>query len=561
MLSHLSVRNFALIDRLDIELDRGFVAVTGETGAGKSIVFDAVSLLIGSRATTDVIRSGEDTCIVQGMFEIDAKARPAVDATLDEAGIPSGPQLLVRRTVSRKGSNKVYLNDTLATVALLERVLDPLVEVVGQHEHLTLVRPDTHRELVDRFAGLGDQAKAVRGAHREWRAAVAALTALHEAREARGERLDFLRFQLEELRALELREGEADELEAALRIARNSEKLREAAQSVSYGLNDADGSAVEKIADAIDSVNRVASADPQIGAMSERLQEALAIVEDVAREARAYARELYGGDDLDTLELRDQKLRRAFRKYGLDEAGLIAKIEAAEAELSQLQNFEVALGDAEKAVAATRKQAEHVADALDKARRAAAERLFGEVVGMLNTLGMERARLELRPLRREELTPHGWDGFEVLFSANAGEPPGPIGRIASGGELSRLMLALKTAVSSSDRLQTYTFDEVDTGIGGATAEIVGQLLRRLANDGEGGRQVLCVTHHPQIASYADVHLRAEKTVADGRTFSRLVRLSPDGREQEIGRMLGGVDVNDVTLSHARAMLAAARGDR
>ncbi len=562
MLSHLSIRNFALIERLDLELGQGFIGVTGETGAGKSIVFDALALLVGGRATTDVIRSGEDTCTVQGLFDIDGPARPFVDAELEAAGIPASGHLLIRRVLSRTGPNRVYVNDTLATVALLQRALDPLVEVVGQHEHLTLMRPDTHRELVDRFAELEDDADKMAAAYAKYRAAKKQLDELEAAREARAERIDFLRFQLDELRGLELEDGEVDKLERTLERARNSERLREAAHSVAYALNDGDGSAAEQMVTAIDALTRVQATDPELGALIPTLQEALATVGDLAREARSYAQALRGETyDLDTLESRDQRLKRAFRKYGSDEQGLIAKLAGGEAELGQLENFEEALGGAARAVDKAYTEAVVVADALDKTRRAKALTLFEEVVEMLQLLGMESAVLQLRePDESRQLVATGWAGIEILFSANAGEPPGPIGRIASGGELSRLMLALKTAVSSSDRLQTYTFDEVDTGIGGGTAEVVGRLLRRLANEKGGNRQVLCVTHHAQIACFADIHLRAEKTVADGRTFSRLVALEPDERVREVARMLGGRELTDVTLAHARTMIEASGMD-
>lgn len=554
MLSHLAIRNFALIDRMDLELDRSFVVVTGETGAGKSIVFDAVSLLVGARASAEVIRSGEDACSVQGAFDIDAASRPFVDALLGEAGIPSGDQLLVRRVVSRSGANRVFVNDTLATVGLLTRLMDPLVEVVGQHEHLSLVRPDTHRELIDRFGRLDAEVAQVGAAVAAWRAALAALRTLEDARSARAERIEYLRFQQAELDSLGLRAGEIEELEAALGRARHIEKLREAARTMLRSLNDGGGSAVERVGDAGDAVRRVSDKDPALVPLAGRLDELADLVADVVAEVRRYARGLEGDDfDLDALETRHQQLRTAFRKFGLDETAALERVEQIATELRTLENFEEALESAEAEERRARQAAEALAGRLDESRAAAAARLFDEVVPMLRELGMPHARLELRRSESRRLTEHGWDGLEILFSANTGEPVGAIGRIASGGELSRLMLAIKTAASASDRLQTYTFDEVDTGIGGGTAEVVGRMLSRLSRDG-GGRQVLCVTHQPQIACFADVHLRAEKTVEAGRTVSRLVGLDRQEREREIGRMLGGVELTQATLDHARSML-------
>lgn len=551
MLSHLSIRNFALIDRLDIELGGGFIAVTGETGAGKSIAFDALALLVGGRANVELIRSGEDTATVQGLFVVRDDARRWVDEILDEAGIPTGDQLLVRRTISRRGPNKVWINDTLATVALLNRALDPLVEIVGQHEHLTLTRPDSHRTLVDRFGGLGADLRTFEAAFAKWTEARHAREGLEAARSARAERVDYVRFQLDELSGLGLEDGEFAQLEETLGRTRNLERLRELTRDAVNSLQDAKGSASERISDATDALGRLAELDPNIAESLGRLTEAAALVDDVANDLGRFGRQLESVDgDLDSLERRHDELTRAFRKYISDEAGLLERIDDLRVELGQLTNFEESLESAERAEATSRREAEAAADALLSAREVAADKLFTEVRSLLCDLGMPHTTLALR-VSRERLVSSGWDGFELLFSANPGEPPGAIGAIASGGELSRLMLAIKTTASASDRLQTYTFDEVDTGIGGATAEVVGRLLARLSK----GRQLLCVTHHAQIAAFADGHLLAEKTVTDGRTFSRLVALDDDERLSEVARMLGGADA---TEDLARAMLAGAR---
>jgi DNA repair protein RecN (Recombination protein N) len=559
MLAHLSIRNFALIERMELELERGFVVVTGETGAGKSIVFDAVSLLIGARASADVIRSGEEQCSVQGVFALDKNVREHLDAILDEAGVPTGEELVVRRIVSRQGANRVFLNDTLTTVALLAKALDPLVEVVGQHEHLTLVRPETHRDLIDRFGGLGDLVRKVRAAHEQWASTRARLDALVRAREARAERIDLLRFQSSELESLELREGEMSSLEGTLLRVRNLEQLRVAAHAALDALVEADGSAVERIAEANDALARVEGKDADLDGLAVRLGDVASIASDVAAEARRCLRALEGSDeDIDALESRHEELKRAFRKYACDETEAIARLEAMREELAELEDYEDTLARAAEHEASARRDLERVADDLDAARRRGATSLFERVTELLERLGMPDAHLELAAAEpeRRRLSTSGWDGVEILFSANTGEPPAPIGKVASGGELSRLLLAVKSVVASSDRLMTYTFDEVDTGIGGATAEVVGQMLSKLAGNGEARRQVLCVTHHPQIAAFADVHLRAAKSVAGGRTASTLSRLDDDARAEEVARMLGGAAVNEATRELARAMIGA-----
>ena len=555
MLSHLSIRNFALIDRLDLELAGGFVAVTGETGAGKSIVFDALTLLVGGRANVELIRNGEESTTVQGLFLVSGDAREWVDRVLDEAGIPTSEQLLVRRTVSRGGPNKVWINDTLATVALLNRALDPLVEIVGQHEHLTLTRPDSHRSLVDRFGELDDRLATFRVAHTCWTDAKAARRELESARAARAERIDYVRFQLDELASLELSEGEFERLEKTLGRVRNLERLRELTRTVVEELQDSKRSAAERISSARDALTKLSQTDEELADPLARLTEAAALVEDVAGDLSRYSRTLWEVDgDLDSLERRHDALTKAFRKYIADEAGLIERVSELGQELSLLTNFEEALGAAEGVEREAFEAAAVLADELQEARKASAESLFARVGTLLGELGMPHTSLVLHT-QRDRLSTVGWEGLELLFSANPGEPPASIGKIASGGELSRLMLAIKTAASASDRLQTYTFDEVDTGIGGATAEVVGRLLAKLSN----GRQLLCVTHHAQIAAFADVHLLAEKTVTEGRTYSRLVALEPEQRLDEVARMLGGAEVTEATEELARAMLAAGSG--
>ncbi len=556
MLTHLTIRNFALIDRLDVALESGFTVVTGETGAGKSIVFDALSLLIGGRASADFIRAGEDEASVQGLFVLDDDVREEVDQTLDDAGIATGPELVVRRTLTRTGTNRVFVNDTLATVSLLGRVLAPLVELVGQHEHLTLSRPDAHRAAIDDFGGLEADATEFGVAYEAWQEALAERERLEDARTARAERLDYLRFQAVELRGLELREGEYDELEQRLVRARDRGRLQVSSRAAADALYEGEGSAIERIGTASDALARVS--DSELRALGERVADLSALVDDLGRELARYSEALEDEEpDVDVLETRHEALRRAFRKYGLDEGGLLARLEETESEVETLADFDAVLEKASRSEEEALETVHGLAARLDGARASAADRLFAAVGDLLDRLGMDHARLVLaRPEGDRKITRWGYDGLEIRFSANPGEPPGPIGRIASGGELSRLMLAFKTAGADSDRLQTYTFDEVDAGIGGGVAEVVGRLLAGLSS----GRQVICVTHLPQIACFAAHHHRVEKYVRDGRTFSRMEELDGAEREREVGRMLGGVTLNDATLAHARHMLESARGD-
>lgn len=553
MLRHLSIRHFALIDRLELPLHAGFLAITGETGAGKSIVLDAVELLAGGRATTDVVRSGEEEAVLQGLFEPGPAHRERVDAVLAEAGLPSEDTLLVRRVISRSGSNRVYVNDALATASLLQRLVAPMVEIVGQHAQLTLTRPDTHRRLIDRFGAYPERLEGMAAAHAGWRAAAAELERLEEARAARAERLEYLRFQKAEIEALQLREGEYEELARRLGRARNLGRIGEAVERARERAYDGDNAATDALSDAVDALRRVE--DPELESFAERLDEALVIVQDVGRELAGFSLDDDGDDDLDAMESRHEALRSAMKRFAMDEAGLLERLAELTRDVGELENFEEAWEAAERRERDALAAAHAAARSLAASRTSAAEAFFREATELLGRLGMPHARLELASTPGERApTRFGYEPVEIGFSANPGEALAPIGRVASGGELSRLLLALKTVAMKGDPVATYIFDEVDAGIGGETAEVVARMLVDLS----AGRQVLCVTHLAAIAARGHEHRHVTKRVVDGRTYSEMVDLGGDRRVEEIARMVGGAAITDATLAHARELLAGAR---
>lgn len=561
MLTHLSVRNFTLIDQLELPLEPGFTVLTGETGAGKSIVFDALGLLLGSRASAEVIRNGADEAFVQAVFS-PGEAEETISALLQEAGLPPGEDgVILRRVVSRSGPNRVFVNDTPATVSLLQRLVEPMVEVLGQHQHLTLQRAEVHRRLLDAFGGLSDQRASLSEAVSAWRAAREALEGLRSAAEGRAERIEFLRFQIGELEALELRAGEFEELETALGRARNLEKLREAAHTIRDRLRDGRGAAVEDLAAAEAALGKAAALDPTAAAFVPQLEEVRILVDDLAMEVASWSRDLEQDADLDEMEGRHEALRRAMRRFAVDESGLIERLAEMRSECDRLERYGESMASAERDEAEAFATALELGKALDDARREAASRLFASVEERLETLAMRGARLALdvrtpsSPAEeRRQLGPEGLSQVEILFSANPGEPPRALGKVASGGELSRLLLAFKSALFARDPVHTYVFDEIDTGIGGAVAEVVGRMLDGLA----AGRQVLCITHLPQIACFASRHYRVIKEVSGDRTISRLVLLDDTERIEEVARMLGGQRITDATRENARDLLENAR---
>lgn len=555
MLQQLSVRNLALIDALDLNLEDGLIAFTGETGAGKSVIFNAIGLLLGERASADSIRHGCDEGTVIGVFLPQGEVRDRILRKLEDAGMPPADEIIVRRVLHRHGRHRAWLNELPATVSFLAEVVGEMMEVVGQHQHLLLVRDDEQLRLIDRWARPGQLSETMSTDFRAWRDAVRERRALEAARADRAERLEFLRFQREELAALKLKEGEYDALEASLHRARHAEKIREGNYRAQRALYSGNDSAVERIGEAQSDMQRLLSVDPELKELIERLNEAEAIVADVFHELEGRSESLDLSEDLDSLESRHEKLRAAMRRFGADEAGLIARDAELSDEIDRLENLTERMEEIEAVERATYAQACKSADALDARRREAAEEFFEKLAKELERLEMKGTRLQLEPAPESgtaTLTERGWDTIKILFSANEGEAPKALGRVASGGELSRLLLSIKRVMMERDPIPTCLFDEVDTGIGGKAAVAVGEMLREVAAQ----RQILCITHLAQIASRAHHQHLVEKRVDDGRTVSSIRGLDEAERAGEIARMLGGGSENDVSLAHARAMLAS-----
>lgn len=554
MLQQLSVRNVVLFEALDMEFGEGLGVLTGETGAGKSVIFYAIGLLLGARASSDAIRDGEDQGSVTGVFEPRGEVRARIARKLEDAGMPAADTLIVRRVLSRQGRHRAWLNEIPTTLSFIAEIVGEMVEIVGQHQHLSLVREDAQRALIDRSAAPGDLALNMRKAHGRWRDAIRERSALEAARADRVERLEFARFQCQEIEALELEEGEFDALEAQLKRARHAEKFRRAQSGAQHALYRGNGAAVERIGEACDELRKLTELDDEIAPLIARLEEAEAIVSDVYYEIEAREDSIGFIDDLDSLESRHQELRVAMRRFATDEEGLLERHAALKEEIEHLENLSERMEEIDALVDRTYKDAAQCADALDAHRREASQEFFAQVSAALAHLEMRGATLRWPEDNAEEtrkLTAHGWDNIEILFSANEGERAQPLGKVASGGELSRLLLAIKSVMMERDPVSLCLFDEIDTGIGGQAAVAMGQMLRDVAAQ----RQVLAITHLAQIAACADHHHVVQKQVDAGRTVSSTRTLDLHEREREIARMLGGHDAMDVSLAHARAMLA------
>ncbi len=554
MLRHLRVTNFAILSDVAVDLGEGLNVLTGETGAGKSLIVEAVNLLRGGRASADIPRAGATEAVVEAIFEIPDDLRDRVGGVLREAGLPGDDdpgEVLVRRVIQRGGRSKTWVNGALTTASRLAELGALLVDLSGQHQHQGLIDPARHREILDGFAAQASggrevsQASLVAAMNAAWAALRGIEIRIDELggdERARDERLEWLRFCVDELDGARLQPGEDERLEAERARLAAVDTLNAGARAAEEALYTGEASACDQLGAAARELDRLARIDATLEPCVRQLGEARVLAEDAAATLRQYADRLEGDPErLAWVDDRLELLRRMIRKHvGVAAAGgdavaeMIAKAEAMRAELDALAHRDERLAGLERERLAARGAAETAARELTRTRGAAARKLEREVGAALTELGMAAARLSVRIAPRE-LGPHGADEIELMLASNKGEEARPLARIASGGELSRIMLAMKLALERADEVATYVFDEVDSGIGGATATAVGRQIRGVADH----RQVLCVTHLPQIAAFADVHLHVEKTEIAGRTETAVKKLGAQARKDELARMLGG----------------------
>ncbi|MHB8416427.1 MAG: DNA repair protein RecN [Myxococcales bacterium] len=547
MLAALRIERFATIDALEVDFGPGLTVLTGETGAGKSILVDALHLALGGRAQAEVVRTGCDEATVEAVFG----AGPGIRARLEELGLPSGDELLIRRVVHRAGRSRVWVNGALCTVSILEQLARRLCDISSQHEHVSLLDPACHLDLLDAHGGLLEARAGAAAAYQRFAALARERQALSTDDAERARRADYLRFQIQEIDELDPKAGEEDALAGERAVLASAAKIQALAESAEALLYSGEGAAAERTAAATTRVAELAALDPAFAPMHRALASAVAEIEEAARELSGAAR--HRREDPERLAAVDDRLaalRKLARKHGGDVANVLARRAAMAQELSGVLGHAGRLAELSAEEETARAEATALATALSGLRREAAARLSSAVQRQLGKLGMGKSRLELR-LEAAPLGPRGADEAELYFSANPGEAPRPLARIASGGELSRVMLAFKRAGAATDPVDIYVFDEVDSGIGGPTAQVVGRMLKEVARE----RQVICITHLPQIAAFADRHLAVRKVVQRGRTLSE-VRALDEGAErcQEVARMLGGEELTPIALQHARELL-------
>ena len=562
MLVELNINNFAIIDTLNIAFSDGFNVISGETGAGKSIIIGAVSLLLGDRASAEMIRTDEDAAVVEALFDI--RDNPAVKMKLEALGLDGREDLTIRRVISRSGKNRVYLNGSLATLSTLSAIGESRMNICGQHEHQALLDADHHVNVLDEFGGLlplrtdyGETFHRVRALRERQRS----LTSL---REKRTEREDFLRFQLREITDAGLWTGEDTALQDEKKRLNNIQKLIDYAAHAHNRLYGKSGCILEELKQTIKEIREIQRIDSQLNLQEQELDTLYFQLEDAASALRDYTKHLsFDPDRLAFVDDRLEMLGRLKRKHGGAIEAVLAKQTAMEAELEEIGVADEEMGRVSAELDAQAGLMKQKALALSQKRCDKAALLEKAIEAEIRALNMAAARFQVRfkGMNTSEggpsdpFTERGRDDVEFYLSTNMGEALKPLNRIASGGELSRIILSMKKVLARSGSVSTIVFDEVDSGIGGATAEIVGEKLKEVALH----HQVLCITHLPQIACFGDRHYRVVKRVSGGRANTCMEMLSEEDRLDEITRMLGGVALTKKTKDHAREMLEKAGG--
>jgi DNA repair protein RecN (Recombination protein N) len=554
MLTRIHVRNLAIVSELHLELGPGMSALTGETGAGKSILIDALGLALGDRGDTAMIRAGEERAEITAVFEISRV--PGITAWLEAQAVDCDGELVVRRIISREGRSRAFINGTPVPVQTLQQAGEVLVDIHGQHAHQSLLRRAQQRQLLDDHGALGADTRRVAETFEAWSAAREELEQLSARAVDRADRLDLLRFQENELEALGLAEGELERLnEEHARLA-NAERLLETCGRLTALLYEDESSVQSQLDRAGQELEALSALDAGLSEPRQLLETALIQVQEASNALRGYLDTVdLDPDRLAAVEQRLDSIHSLARKYRTAPDALPRLLEQLRTELQRLDNAEVHL-EALGREARQRKEAfVEAAGRLSDLRREAAQTLSATVSETMQRLGMPGGcfKVEVEAMPAEQAGASGLDRVELLVSANPGQPLQPLARVASGGELSRISLAIQVAAVGSGEIPTLVFDEVDVGIGGAVAEIVGQLLRRLGEH----RQVLCVTHLPQVASQGHHHLRVRKHTDGQTTVTDIQALEGDSRVWEIARMLGGVEITESTLAHAREMIRLA----
>ncbi|MEY8418553.1 DNA repair protein RecN [Oscillospiraceae bacterium 44-5] len=557
MLSLLHIENIAIIESADISFDRGFNVLTGETGAGKSIVIDAISAVLGERTSREVIRTGAKSALVNAVFTGEVPLK-----WLEDNGFPAdGEELMLQREIQGDGRNVCRVNGRPLTVAQLRELGRQLLNIHGQHDGQQLLDPDCHLGYLDSFGKTASLLESYQSAYRSMASLRRRISELEMDEAERSRRVDTLEFQIRELERAELKPGEDEELDARKTLLRSSGKLMEAIQEAQFALSGGEDSqgACDLISEAEGAIRSVTRLSPQLEELGEKLTALRYAADDASEVIRDFSEAFdFSPEELDQLESRLDVIYRLKKKYGPTVTDMLDYLERSKEELEQIQEADDTIQRLEKELEQARKETVKRGTALTKARRKAADNLQKRVQEELRQLDMPKVQFvtDFAPCPGQDgMDDTGMDQIQFLMSANLGEALKPIQKVASGGELARIMLALKNVLAEDDGIGSLVFDEVDTGVSGRAAQKVAEKMADVARR----KQVLCVTHLPQIAAMADTHFSVEKGEKKGRTFTNVVRLGQEGRVEELARLIGGAAVTDVLKQSATELLEQAEG--
>lgn len=549
MLRELKIENLAIIDELDIEFDKGFIVLTGETGAGKSIILSGINLLIGEKASVDMIRDGEENLVAQGVFDVDKEQKKILEAM----GIDTdGDEIIIRRFYSRSGKARAFINNVRITLTDLKEIASTLVDIVGQHSHQMLLNKNNHIKLLDSFLNKDEKdiKENLSNLLSQYREIDSKIKDIEREKKETLEKKEFYEYQLEEIEKLKLKDGEDEILEAEYKRVFNAEKIREKVyESLEY-LKD-DDSALSLITDSIRNIEYLGKYDERYIELAKRMENAYYELEDCANEIEDISKGIdVTESDLDKIAGRMNTLKRVKEKYKRTLPELIAYREDLKEKLSDIDSGDFKTRELKQELAKIKSEYDKLAEKLSNSRKEIAVKVENELLNELKFLNMEDAKLKVQINKLERMTSDGYDEVEFFISTNVGQDLKPLNKIASGGEVSRVMLALKVIFSKVDNIPILIFDEIDTGIGGETVRKIALKLKEIGES----TQIISITHSAVIASKASQQFYIEKYVENARTISRVKKLSAEERIKEIGRMLVGEKINNEVLEIANKML-------
>ena len=550
MLKHLYIKNFTLIDTLDIELHPGFSVITGETGAGKSIILGAIGLLLGQRADSKTIKQGADKCVIEAHFDL---SRYNMGSFFTENDIEYDlDDCIVRRELTASGKSRAFINDTPVQLSMLKELGDRLMDIHSQHQNLLLNKQDFQLNVVDILADDSKELDAYRQTFSEYRKAEQELSQLREDIERNRQNVDFLQFQYQELSSANLKEGELEELEQKSDTMTHSEDIKSALYEADNAFQDEDNGIIRSLRSSISALNGISKVFPDAKELTERMDSAYIELKDIASEISDHLEDIdFDPSELDSVNNRLDKLYDLQKKYRAETIEeLITTRDDLQEKLNNIENSDEALESLQASVAKLKADIEKKADALTKLRTKAAQKIEKDMQSRLVPLGMPNVRFSIS-ITKEQPGTYGQDKVAFLFSANTSTPLQPVSQVASGGEIARVMLSLKAMISGAVKLPTIIFDEIDTGVSGKIAEKMAEIMQEMGNN---ERQVISITHLPQIAALGSTHYKVSKEETAQGTTTSMTMLTPDERVREIAQMLSGSDVSDAAIQNAKELL-------